>query len=62
MYNITCVACGKKFEYTPKEYGGQSADFQGNICKPCWNELMTLKNKHNQELTDWVNYKNKKEN
>jgi hypothetical protein len=54
------VACGKKFEYNSKEYGGQSADLQGNLCKLCWAEYIELKNRLNKELTDWVNSKRSK--
>jgi hypothetical protein len=53
-----CKICGKTFDYNPSEYGGYSFDFDGNICKSDWIELMELKKRHNQELDDFKNSKN----
>ena len=57
MNTLLCKACQKEFEYNPKEYGGYSNDFSGNLCAQCWRELMDIKKRHSQELKDWNNSK-----
>jgi len=54
---LLCKACQKEFEYNPKEYGGicNESEYQGSLCRVCWDGLMELKRKQYQEVTEWFN-------